>query len=96
MAKEDAPSVGRIVLFGLMLALFFVVIFQGFVFMTEIIYSLPSTVSEAVGDHPAFMPLFYQIVSVVGLWLYRLFTNPLALASLICIAFLYWVLNERD
>lgn len=93
---KDTPSVGRIVLFGLMLALFFTVAFQGFSLLIEILYSLPDTMSGAIGNHPAFMPTLYRIVSVTGLWLYRLFTNPLALASLICIAFIYWILNEQD
>ncbi|MEM2569226.1 MAG: hypothetical protein QXT67_04730 [Candidatus Bathyarchaeia archaeon] len=96
MENEDAPSIGRIVLFGLMLALFFVVVFQSITFFVDVLYNLPDVVGEAVGEHPSFMPTLYQITYVLTLWLRRMFTNPLSLAAIICIAFIYWVLNERE
>lgn len=95
MSLDDTPSVGRIVLIGVVLVVFFSILAQAMSFIANSIRSVDTLTEDLIGKHYSFMPTLTQVSLTISDWLYIVFTNPISLAVLVMIAFVYWVMNER-
>lgn len=88
-------SVGRIILFGLIVSAFFTVVFAMVSYIVETVWGLPNIVKSFSGE-PEMMKDLWNVASTVGGWIRKIFTSEIGLAVVLLVAILYTILTEHD
>lgn len=87
-------SVGRIVLFCLIVSAFFVVVYHALAFMVESMSAALRIVGDSTGE-PRIMGTLYSIATTVFDWLRRVIVSPMGLAVVLLITMIYAVVTEE-
>lgn len=93
VGEEDRVSIGRIILFGLIVSAFFGVIYSVISYAVELTLTTPQLVETAVGRNE-FMPNLRSVASTLASWLGKVFTSEIGLAVVIVVTLIYAVLTE--
>lgn len=94
MSTTDRMSIGRILLFGLIIAAFFTVIHQAVSFLVGVLVKTVDIVGDVVGE-PNIMSSLQSFAVSVASWIAKVLSNPIGFAVIIVIAILYIVVTER-
>lgn len=94
-ASDDKVSVGRIVLFGLVVSAFFTTIFTMMTYMIEGISGIPNIMKSFSGE-PETMKDLWSITSTIGGWIKKIFTSEIGFAVILLVGILYTILTEHD